>query len=74
MNQTHIDEDNPVDLSQHEDSKSNSVIEEKKAEFDSRKYRQFKVKVYVDIRNVHGHLVKVKHNLFLLDFTVITVI
>ncbi|XP_042881836.1 transmembrane protein KIAA1109 homolog isoform X7 [Penaeus japonicus] len=58
MNQTHIDEDNPVDLSQHEDSKSNSVIEEKKAEFDSRKYRQFKVKVYVDIRNVHGHLVK----------------
>ncbi|XP_069163724.1 bridge-like lipid transfer protein family member 1 isoform X17 [Procambarus clarkii] len=58
MNQTHIDEDNPAELSQQEESKSNSLAEEKKPEFDCRKYRQFRVTVYIDIRNVLGHLVK----------------
>ncbi|XP_064107529.1 bridge-like lipid transfer protein family member 1 [Macrobrachium nipponense] len=58
MNQSHVDEDNPTETSQHEESKSNSVAEEKKTEFDCRKYRQFKVTVYLDIRNVVGHLIK----------------
>ena len=59
MNQSHVDEEHPTENSQHEESKSNSVIEEKKPEFDCRKYRQFKVTVYLDIRNVVGHLMKV---------------
>ncbi|XP_069959318.1 bridge-like lipid transfer protein family member 1 isoform X14 [Cherax quadricarinatus] len=58
MNQTHIEEDAPAELSQHEESKSNSLVEEKKPEFDCRKYRQFRVTVNIDIRNVLGHLVK----------------
>ncbi|XP_042203884.1 transmembrane protein KIAA1109 homolog isoform X4 [Homarus americanus] len=58
MNQIHVDEDNPAELSQQEESKSNSLVEEKKLEFDCRKYRQFRVTVYLDIRNVLGHLVK----------------
>ena len=30
----------------------------KKEEFDGRKYRPFEVTVYIDIRNVRGHLMK----------------
>ncbi|XP_071552185.1 bridge-like lipid transfer protein family member 1 isoform X2 [Panulirus ornatus] len=58
MNQTLMDEDNPAEMSQQEESKTSSLVEDKKPEFDCRKYRQFRVTVYIDIRNVLGHLVK----------------
>lgn len=64
MNQIHIDEESGGESSHHEESKSNSLVEDKKPEFDCRKYRQFAVTVYVDIRNVLGHLVKVRYVIF----------
>lgn len=34
-------------------------MEDKRPEFDCRRYRQFAVTVYIDIQNVLGHLLKV---------------
>ena len=33
--------------------------ENKEEDFDGRKYRPFEVSVFIDIRNVRGHLMKV---------------
>lgn len=68
MNQTLMDEDNPAETSQQEESKTSSLVEDKKPEFDCRKYRQFRVTVYIDIRNVLGHLVKVKWSFYYFYF------
>ncbi|KAK4311358.1 hypothetical protein Pmani_017134 [Petrolisthes manimaculis] len=58
MNQTLLKKENPAEVSQPEESKSSSLVEDKKSEFDCRKYRQFAVTVYLDIQNVLGHLLK----------------
>ncbi|MPC08090.1 uncharacterized protein E2C01_000665 [Portunus trituberculatus] len=61
MNQTHVEEDHLVGeaAGAPEETKSDdSLNEQKKPEFDCRRYRQFAVTVYIDIRNVVGHLVK----------------
>lgn len=59
MNQTLLKKENPAEVTQPEESKSSSLVEDKKPEFDCRKYRQFAVTVYIDIQNVLGHLLKV---------------
>lgn len=60
MNQTHLDEEQLAGEAPAEEAKSDGSLEEhKKSEFDCRRYRQFAVTVYIDIRNVLGHLVKV---------------
>lgn len=69
MNQTHVEEDHLVGeaAGAPEETKSDdSLSEQKKPEFDCRRYRQFAVTVYIDIRNVVGHLVKVGLELVLL--------
>lgn len=61
MNQTHLDEEQLGGEAPAEETKSDESLEEhKKSEFDCRRYRQFAVTVYLDIRNVLGHLVKVR--------------
>lgn len=59
MNQTHLDEELAGEAPAEEAKSDESLEEHKKAEFDCRRYRQFAVTVYIDIRNVLGHLVKV---------------
>ncbi|XP_050686161.1 transmembrane protein KIAA1109 homolog isoform X6 [Eriocheir sinensis] len=59
MSQTHLDEEQLAGEAPAEETKSDESLEEhKKSEFDCRRYRQFAVTVYIDIRNVLGHLVK----------------
>ena len=73
MNQTHVEEDHLAGetAGAPEETKSDdSLNEQKKPEFDCRRYRQFAVTVYIDIRNVVGHLVKVSVGLVLLRLIV----
>ena len=58
MTQSMPFEDN-TDTGSQEKSKSSQELEEKQEEFDCRKYRPFEVTVFIDIRNVKGHLIKV---------------
>ena len=59
MTQSMPFEDTAGDANSPEKSKTSSTHDDKVEEFDCRKYRPFEVTVFIDIRNVKGHLVKV---------------